>query len=121
MTESDVDKAILTCALTGVLTNPKQHPVPVTPAQMAAEARDAFNAGASIMHVHLRMQEEGLGHMPNCPTWFMYRSNSPGYRYTPGRLALKRRSSALLRLRASCSARWRVMGGSVRRTGVPSS
>ena len=42
MTESDVDKAILTCALTGVLTNPKQHPVPVTPAQMAAEARDAF-------------------------------------------------------------------------------
>jgi uncharacterized protein (DUF849 family) len=59
------DKAILTCALTGALTNPKQHPVPVTPAQMAAEARDAFNAGASIMHVHLRMQDEGLGHMPS--------------------------------------------------------
>lgn len=59
------DKAIITCALTGVLTNPKQHPVPVTPAQMAAEARDAFNAGASIMHVHLRMQEEGYGHMPS--------------------------------------------------------
>jgi hypothetical protein len=32
---------------------------------MAAEARDAFNAGASIMHVHLRMQEEGFGHMPS--------------------------------------------------------
>lgn len=60
-----MEKAILTCALTGVLTNPKQHPVPVTPAQMAAEARDAFNAGASIMHVHLRMQEEGFGHMPS--------------------------------------------------------
>jgi len=59
------ERAILTCALTGVLTNPKQHPVPVTPAQMAAEARDAFNAGASIMHVHLRMQEEGFGHMPS--------------------------------------------------------
>jgi 3-keto-5-aminohexanoate cleavage enzyme len=59
------DKAILTCALTGVLTNPKQHPVPVTPAQMAAEARAAFNAGASIMHVHLRMQDEGYGHMPS--------------------------------------------------------
>ena len=59
------DKAILTCALTGVLTNPKQHPVPVTPAQMAAEARDAYNAGASIMHVHLRMQEEGCGHLPS--------------------------------------------------------
>ena len=60
------DNAILTCALTGVLTNPMQHPVPVTPAQMAAEARDAFNAGASIMHVHLRSQEDGHGHMP---TW----------------------------------------------------
>ena len=59
------NKAILTCALTGVLTNPKQYPVPVTPAQMAAEARDAFNAGASIMHVHLRSQEEGYGHMPS--------------------------------------------------------
>ena len=57
--------AILTCALTGVLTNPKQHPVPVTPAQMATQARDAFNAGASIMHVHLRAQEQGLGHMPS--------------------------------------------------------
>ena len=60
-----MNKAVLTCALTGVLTNPKQHPVPVTPAQMAAEARDAFNAGASIMHVHLRMQEDGYGHMPS--------------------------------------------------------
>ena len=60
-----MNKAILTCALTGVLTNPKQHPVPVTPAQMAAEARDAFNAGASIMHVHIRRQEEGLGYLPS--------------------------------------------------------
>jgi uncharacterized protein (DUF849 family) len=59
------DKAVLTCALTGVLTNPRQHPVPVTPAQMAAEARAAFGAGASVMHVHLRMQEEGLGHLPS--------------------------------------------------------
>ena len=60
-----MDKAILTCALTGVLTNPKQYPVPVTPVQMAAEARDAFNAGASVMHVHVRMQEDGMGHLPS--------------------------------------------------------
>ena len=60
-----MEKAILTCALTGVLTNPKQHPVPVTPTQMAAEARDAFNAGASIMHVHIRNQEPGMGQMPS--------------------------------------------------------
>lgn len=59
------DKAILTCALTGVLTDPKQHPVPVTPAQMAAEARDACNAGAAIVHVHVRDQRPGMGHLPS--------------------------------------------------------
>jgi uncharacterized protein (DUF849 family) len=60
------DKAIITCALTGVLTNPEQHPVPVTPEQMAAEAKRAFDAGASVMHVHYRRQEKGQGHLP---TW----------------------------------------------------
>ncbi|MCB9701830.1 MAG: 3-keto-5-aminohexanoate cleavage protein [Myxococcales bacterium] len=60
------DKAIITCALTGVLTNPKQHPVPVTPEEMATEARRAFDAGAAIVHVHFRAQEPGWGHMP---TW----------------------------------------------------
>lgn len=60
------DKAIITCALTGVLTNPEQHPVPVTPAEMAAEAKRAFDAGASVMHVHYRRQEKGQGHLP---TW----------------------------------------------------
>jgi uncharacterized protein (DUF849 family) len=60
-----MDKAILTCALTGVLTDPDQYPVPVTPAQMSAEARAAFDAGASVMHVHLRRQEPGQGRMPS--------------------------------------------------------
>lgn len=60
-----MDRAVLTCALTGVLTNPQQHPVPVTPEQMAAEALAAYNAGASIMHVHVRMQEPGMGHLPS--------------------------------------------------------
>ena len=59
------DKAIIICALTGVLTDPSQHPVPVTAAQMAAEARDAFDAGASIMHVHVRRQGPGQGHLPS--------------------------------------------------------
>ncbi|MBG6078550.1 uncharacterized protein (DUF849 family) [Rubrivivax gelatinosus] len=61
-----LEPAILTCALTGVLTNPDQHPVPVTPEQMAREARAAFDAGASVMHVHLRDQTPGRGFMP---TW----------------------------------------------------
>ena len=50
------DKAVITCALNGVLTDPRQHSVPVTPAEMAAEARRAYDAGASVMHIHLRQQ-----------------------------------------------------------------
>jgi 3-keto-5-aminohexanoate cleavage enzyme len=65
MNTAEGQPAILTCALTGVLTNPAQHPVPVTPAQMAAEARAAFDAGAAIVHVHLRQQGAGLGHLPS--------------------------------------------------------
>jgi 3-keto-5-aminohexanoate cleavage enzyme len=62
-----MDKAILTCALNGVLTDPRQHPmVPVTPEAMAQSAREAFDAGASIMHVHFRSQAAGMGHLP---TW----------------------------------------------------
>jgi len=59
------DLAVITCALTGVLTNPAQHPVPVTVAEMAASAKEATDAGASILHVHFRRQEEGLGHLPS--------------------------------------------------------
>ena len=62
---ADEDKVVITCAVTGVLTNPKQHPVPVTPAEMAASAKQAFDAGASIMHLHFRMQEQGMGHLPS--------------------------------------------------------
>ncbi|WP_286830739.1 MULTISPECIES: 3-keto-5-aminohexanoate cleavage protein [Kordiimonas] len=59
------DKAILTCALTGVLTDPTQHNVPVTPEQMAAEAKAAYDQGATIMHCHYRQQEPGKGHLPS--------------------------------------------------------
>jgi uncharacterized protein (DUF849 family) len=61
-----MSKAILTCALNGVLTDPRQHPmVPVTAGQMAQSARQAFEAGASIMHVHFRSQNPGMGHLPS--------------------------------------------------------
>ncbi len=60
-----MDKAIVTCALTGVLTDPARYPVPVTAKEMAEEARRAFDAGASIMHVHFRRQQAGQGHLPS--------------------------------------------------------
>ena len=59
------DTAILTCALTGVLTDPREHPVPVTPEDLAAEARRAWEAGAVCMHVHFRQQGAGRGHLPS--------------------------------------------------------
>ncbi|MCB9640065.1 MAG: 3-keto-5-aminohexanoate cleavage protein [Myxococcales bacterium] len=58
-------KVIITCALNGVLTDPKLFSIPVTPEEMAQSARQAFDAGASIMHVHIRNQEDGLGHLPS--------------------------------------------------------
>jgi uncharacterized protein (DUF849 family) len=60
-----MSKTVVTCALTGVLTDPAQHHVPVTPEQMAREARAAFDAGATVMHVHFRRQEAGMGHLPS--------------------------------------------------------
>lgn len=58
-------KAIVTCALNGVLTNPDTHPVPVTPEQMAAAAAEAYDAGATVVHCHFRNQEPGKGALPS--------------------------------------------------------
>lgn len=60
------NKVVITCALTGVLTDPKKFNVPVTPEQMATAAQQAYDQGASIVHVHFRRQEENLGAYP---TW----------------------------------------------------
>ncbi|WDD97084.1 3-keto-5-aminohexanoate cleavage protein [Thalassomonas actiniarum] len=59
------NKVVITCALTGVLTDPKQHPVPVTVSEMAQSAKEAYDAGASIMHIHFRNQRPGKGHLPS--------------------------------------------------------
>src|SRR5208283_2503576 len=62
---SVVDKVVITCALNGVLTDPKEHRVPVTPEEMAREAKAAYDSGASVMHIHLRQQAPGKGHLPS--------------------------------------------------------
>ncbi|MBL9004777.1 MAG: 3-keto-5-aminohexanoate cleavage protein [Myxococcales bacterium] len=63
---SQADKVIITCALTGVLTDPAQHKVPVTASEMADAAEAAYNAGATVVHCHYRMQQPGMGRFP---TW----------------------------------------------------
>jgi uncharacterized protein (DUF849 family) len=59
-------KVVISCALTGVLTNPAVHHVPVTPEEMAAHAAQAFDAGATVVHCHFRNQAPNMGHLP---TW----------------------------------------------------
>ncbi len=59
------NKAVITCALTGVLTDPAKFKVPVTAAEMAVSAKGAYDAGASVMHIHFRRQEPGKQHLPS--------------------------------------------------------
>jgi 3-keto-5-aminohexanoate cleavage enzyme len=46
---------ILTCAITGAETTRERQPaLPITPAEQAQAAREAVEAGASIIHLHVR-------------------------------------------------------------------
>ena len=59
-------KVVVTCALTGLLTDPARFNVPVTPQEMADAAEQSYNAGASVLHCHFRDQGQGMGAFP---TW----------------------------------------------------
>src|SRR5580704_8416780 len=51
----DPNVCVVTCALTGVLANRTQCPyLPYTPAELGEEAKRAYDAGASVVHIHAR-------------------------------------------------------------------
>jgi uncharacterized protein (DUF849 family) len=55
-----MDKAIITCAVTGSLHTPTMSPhLPITPEQISAEAVAAAEAGAAILHLHARDARDG--------------------------------------------------------------
>jgi len=57
------DKVVVTCALTGVAATRKQCPaIPYTPAEIGDEARRAYEAGASIVHIHAREDDGSPSH-----------------------------------------------------------
>lgn len=57
-------KVVLTCALTGNLTKPDQTPhLPITPAQIAESALGAAEAGAAVVHIHVREPKTGAPSM----------------------------------------------------------
>jgi uncharacterized protein (DUF849 family) len=54
------DKIFITCAVTGNLTTPEQTPhLPITPEQIADACLGAAEAGAAIVHIHVREPESG--------------------------------------------------------------
>src|SRR5450830_1773008 len=53
-------KVIITCAVTGNITRPDQHPgLPITPQQIAHAALEAGREGAAVAHIHVRDPETG--------------------------------------------------------------
>ncbi len=51
----DPDVCVITCALSGVLANRQQcAAIPYTPVEIAEEAKRAYDAGASVVHIHAR-------------------------------------------------------------------
>src|SRR5437868_10200707 len=55
-------KVIITCAVTGAGDTVGKHPaIPVTPSQIANAALEAADAGAAVVHCHVRNIETGKG------------------------------------------------------------
>ena len=53
---------IITCAITGAGDTAGKHPdLPITPEQIATSALEAAEAGAAIVHLHVRDPETGRG------------------------------------------------------------
>ncbi|HWI29161.1 MAG TPA: 3-keto-5-aminohexanoate cleavage protein [Stellaceae bacterium] len=53
-------KVIITCAVTGSIHTPTMSPhLPLTPDEVAAQAIDAAEAGAAILHLHARDPKDG--------------------------------------------------------------
>jgi uncharacterized protein (DUF849 family) len=56
------NEVIITCALTGAGDTVGKHPaIPVSPQQIADAAIEAANAGAAVVHIHVRNPETGKG------------------------------------------------------------
>lgn len=88
---------ILTCAITGNLTQPSQTPhLPITPAQLVESALEAAEAGAAAVHLHVRDPETGAPSMrldlyaevvaalrKHRPELVINLTTGPGGRYVP--------------------------------------
>ncbi|MEO1848127.1 MAG: 3-keto-5-aminohexanoate cleavage protein, partial [Pseudomonadota bacterium] len=56
------NNVVVTCAVTGAGDTVDKHPaIPVTPEQIATSAIEAADAGAAIVHLHVRDPQTGKG------------------------------------------------------------
>lgn len=54
----DPDLCVITCAVTGVLADRRICPgIPYTPQEIAEETKRAYDAGASVVHIHARNED----------------------------------------------------------------
>jgi uncharacterized protein (DUF849 family) len=93
------DKVIITCAVAGNLTTPEQTPhLPITPEQIADACLDAADAGAAIVHIHVRDPQTGRPSMlldyyvdvvqrirARNPELILNITTGPGGRFVPSR------------------------------------
>src|SRR3954471_19626798 len=60
------DKVIVTCAVTGAVTTKKQCPaIPYTAIEIGEECQRAYEAGATVVHVHGRADDGEPSYAPN--------------------------------------------------------
>jgi uncharacterized protein (DUF849 family) len=61
---SPLEKVVITCAITGNLTLPGATPhLPITPQDIASSALGAADAGAAVVHIHVRDPQSGAPSM----------------------------------------------------------
>ena len=91
-------KIFITCAVTGNHTTRQQHPgLPVTPSEIAEAALGAAEAGAAIVHIHVRDPQSGAPSMEVAlyeavvaeirranPALILNLTTGPGGRFQPG-------------------------------------
>ena len=57
-----MEKLIITVGITGSRITRQQTPyIPITPQEIAQSGIEAWKAGASVLHVHVRDPKTGLG------------------------------------------------------------
>ena len=56
---------IVTCAITGAIPTKADNPaVPVTPTEQIESTHEAFEAGAALVHIHVRNEDQSPGSDP---------------------------------------------------------